>query len=406
LIPVVDDAVVQEVAEQIKKIKAGKRPLATAKLLVFIVLLHRDDLPFPNHRGVADHLGIGVPTVEVMLSHHLGTGFLRLDVRTVPGNNRQRKTVKQHKHYIPSPELLALVWAAETKLASSKGAPMPFAPYVDDDEIIDPEHKSSIQRLTRDLAIAARTMGPKEARFLVDAYYTSQDNRKRAANQARSMEKSEQPEPHILLDWLFEQSRILESQIKRALDEYTQGHIMGEWMRSIVGIGPVISAGMLAHLEGPRPTAGRIYAFAGLAAEGQKPWKSGEKRPYNVQLKTLCWHAGQSFMKLAARPDCYYGHVYRERKVFEQRMNDEGKRTATAAEWVTRVGKTTEAHKHYSAGRLPPSQIDGRARRYAVKLFLSHMNEVWMKKLGVPVAAPFPIGRLGHADYIPPPNAP
>jgi hypothetical protein len=277
-----------------------------------------------------------------------------------------------------------------------------YATYIDDDDVIDPEHKSSIQRLTRDLAMAARIMGPREARFLVDAYYTSQENRKRAANQARSMSKGEQPEPHVLLDWLFEQSRLLEGQIKRALDEYTRAHIMGEWMRGIVGIGPVISAGMLAHLEGPRPTAGKIYAFAGLAADGQKPWKSGEKRPYNVQLKTLCWHAGQSFMKLAARPDCFYGHLYRQRKEFEQRMSDEGKRAATAAEWLPRVGRTTEAFKHYSAGKLPPSQIDGRARRYAVKIFLSHINEVWLKKLGMPVPAPFAIGRLGHTEYIPP----
>jgi hypothetical protein len=174
-------------------------------------------------------------------------------------------------------------------------------------------------------------------------------------------------------------------------------------MRQIVGIGPVISAGLLAHLEGPRPTAGKIYAFAGLAADGQKWWGPGEKRPYNPRLKTLCWHAGQSFMKLAARPDCFYGHIYRERKAFEIKMNEEGKRAEAAAARVNRVKKTTEAYKHYSAGRLPPSQIDARARRYAVKLFLSHLNEVWLTKLGLPVPAPFAIGRLGHVDYIPPP---
>jgi len=48
---------------------------------------------------------------------------------------------------------------------------MAFAAYVDDEEIV--EHIPSIVRLTRDLAAAAQTMGPKEARFLVDAYYTS-----------------------------------------------------------------------------------------------------------------------------------------------------------------------------------------------------------------------------------------
>lgn len=266
------------------------------------------------------------------------------------------------------------------------------------------EHGTAVQRLTRDLARAAATMGAKEARFLVDAYYTSQENRKRAANQARAMERiASGGEPHVLIDWLFEQSRILESQIHRALDGYTQAHIMGAWMRQIVGIGPVISAGILANLETPRSTAGKIYAFAGLAADGQKPWKAGEKRPYNVRLKTVCWHAGQSFMKFSNRDDCFYGRIYRERKAFEQRMNDTGQRAETAKEWLPRVGKTTEAYKHYSAGKLPPSQIDGRARRYAVKLFLSHMNEVWLAKVGLPSPMPFALARLHHSDYIPPP---
>jgi hypothetical protein len=303
---------------------------------------------------------------------------------------------------------------------------MAFAAYVDDDddekiecpscgEVIEiterAASKFAVGRLSRDLLQAAGTMGPKEARFLVDAYYTFQENRKRAHSQALALEKGVKigeaedpvPEPHILVDWLFEQSRILEGQIKRALDAYTKEHVMGEWMRQIVGIGPVIAAGMLANLEGPRPTAGRVYAFAGLAADGQKAWKSGEKRPYNQRLKTLCWHAGQSFMKLAAREDCYYGHLYRERKVFEQMMSDTGKRTADAALWLPRVGKKTQAWGHYAAGHLPPSQIDGRARRYAVKLFLSHMNEVWLLKLGRPIVAPFPIAHQGHTTYIPPP---
>lgn len=281
--------------------------------------------------------------------------------------------------------------------------------YYDMDDDYDlPDLKPAIIRLSRDLAMAARTMGPKEARFLVDAYYTSQENRKRAANQARSMTaKKDKPgtqeEPHVLLDWLHEQARVLEAQIKRALDHYTQAHIMGEWMRQIVGIGPVISAGILAHLEGPRPTAGRIYAFAGLAGDGQKKWGAGEKRPYNVQLKTLCWHAGQSFMKFSGRDDCFYGRIYRERKAFELQMSESGKRSDTAARLVSTVSKTTQAYGHYSAGHLPPSQIDGRARRYAVKLFLSHMNEVWLERLGMEVPKPFALARLHHVDYIPPP---
>lgn len=279
-----------------------------------------------------------------------------------------------------------------------------------EDEDYEPDEfeelAASVSKLGRDLAVAGRTMGPKEARFLVDTYYTFQDNRKRAASQIRSMEKyqGEHKEPHVLLDWVFVQSKVLEGQIKRALNEYTMGHIMGEWMRDIVGIGPVISAGLLANLEEPRSTVGQIYAFAGLAADGQKPWEKGEKRPYNVRLKTVCWHAGQSFMKLANHPDCYYGKFYRQRKEFEQKMSDSGQRAETAAQWLPRIkNKKSPTWGHYSEGHLPPSQIDGRARRYAVKLFLSHMNEEWLRRLGREVPKPFALARLNHVDYIPPP---
>jgi hypothetical protein len=307
---------------------------------------------------------------------------------------------------------------------------MTYAAYIDDDAEID-EHLPSIIRLTQDMAAAAATMGPREARFLVDTYYTFQENRKRAGNQARALEKgvvvpeepdfdpslepelnpAEEPqvvpEPHVLIDWIYQQSKVLEGQIKRSLDKYTQAQVMGGWMRQITGIGPVISAGILANLEQPRPTAGRIYAFAGIAGAGQKPWLAGQKRPYNRRLKVCLWHAGQSFMKLHHRDDCFYGKLYEKRKAFELQMNDTGQRTQAAAEWKAKLDKLkktkSEAYKHYSAGHLPPGHIDARARRWAVKIFISHMNEAWLTKLGRPIPAPFSLARQGHIHYIPPP---
>lgn len=270
------------------------------------------------------------------------------------------------------------------------------------------EHLPSIQRLSRDLSAASRVMGIGEARFLVDQYYTTQNQRKRAKSQALALDKGADvkglhPEPHVLLDWLFEQSSALENQIKRSLNHFTLEHLMGDWMRRVVGIGPVISAGIIAHLETPRETVGKIYQFAGIAGADQKPWKKGELRPYNTRLKTIQWHAGQSFMKFSGREDCFYGHLYRKRKDFEVMMSETGQRAETAKEWLPRVGKATDAYKHYSAGHLPPSQLDGRARRYAVKIFLSHMNEIWLERTGQPIRKPFPLEKLGHSGYIPPP---
>lgn len=257
---------------------------------------------------------------------------------------------------------------------------------------------SGVRRLTKKDLDAARVLTDDEARYLVDYYYLCQDDRKRANNQVRAMtEDSDGPEPSSLVAWLAEQADTLENQIKRALDVYTQAHEMGSWMREIVGIGPVISAGLLAHIDIEKaPTVGHIWRFAGL--DPTLTWDKGQKRPWNAKLKTLCWKTGQSFMKLSNHEKGYYGQLYRQRKDYEIARNDSGTNAALAAELAPKFGKTTEAHGHYMAGHLPPAQIDARARRYAVKQFLADLHGEWFRRhFGTEPPLPYPIAILGHA---------
>lgn len=260
-----------------------------------------------------------------------------------------------------------------------------------------------IKRMSRDIANAAKLISDDEARFLVDAYYTAQDNRIRSNNQVRALDKTQ--EPNEVLQWLTEQEGTMEKQIARALDKYTQEHPMGEWMRGIHGIGPVLAAGLLAHIDIKKAvTAGHIWRFAGL--DPTVKWEKGKKRPFNATLKTLCWKIGQSFMKFSGDEKCFYGKIYLERKQFEMDRNAAGGNKEAAAKMLTekKYDKTTEAYKHLSEGRLPPGQIDARARRYAVKIFLSHLQQVWYKQHhGVDAPKPFAIAILGHAHMIDPP---
>lgn len=259
-----------------------------------------------------------------------------------------------------------------------------------------------IQRLTKDLAKAAITLSDDEARFLVDSFYTMQENRKRSDNQVRSMSA----EPHSVIAWLAEQSDSLENQIKRALDKYSDGKPIGQWMKSIYGIGPVIAAGLLAHIDIKKaPTAGHIYNFCGYNPD--VTWEKGQKRPWNAGFKTLCWKVGQSFMKFSNEDDCFYGKIYKERKKYEIDRNESGGNKEKAAEILTKkkFNKSTDAFKHLSGGKLPPAQIDARARRYAVKMFLSHLQQVWwFLENGEMPPKPYAINKLGHAHYVLPPN--
>jgi hypothetical protein len=250
----------------------------------------------------------------------------------------------------------------------------------------------SVVRLSRDLRAAAATMSAQEARYLVDLYYITQEDRKRSGNQVLAMGE----EPHGVLKWFFDQNETLESQIKGALDKYSEGQEIGRWMKSVLGIGPVIAAGLLAHIDIEKcPTAGHIWRFAGL--DPTVTWGKGEKRPWNASLKTLCWKIGQSFMKLSNRDDCFYGQAYRARKQFEIERNESGGNAETAKALLPKFNKNTEAYKHLSAGKLPPAQIDARARRWAVKLFLSHLQAKWWElHTGKPAPKPYVIDQLGH----------
>lgn len=259
-----------------------------------------------------------------------------------------------------------------------------------------------VVRLSKDLAAAARTLSRDEARFLVDAYYAMQRNRIRAGGQSRALEETK--EPHDVLSWLEQQSEALENQVKRALGKYAESDRLGEWALSVQGIGPVITAGLLAHIDiGRAPTVGHIWRFAGL--DPTQRWEKGAKRPWNASLKVLCWKIGDSFVKVSKKPDATYGRIYRERKEYEIKRNESGELAQQAKEMLERkkFRRETGARESYESGRLPPGHIDARARRYAVKLFLAHYHEVGytlMYNKAPPL--PYPIAHLGHVHKIEP----
>lgn len=262
----------------------------------------------------------------------------------------------------------------------------------------------ALERLGRDILDGMSRLSNQEARFLVDAYYIIQEDRKRSSNQERALGAS--GEPHAVITWFAQQNSVFEKQLARALDAWSDQVEVGRWAKAQHGIGPLISAGLIAHIDITKaPTAGHIWRYAGL--DPTLVWEKGKKRPFNAALKVLCWKIGQSFMKFSNQPKCYYGHVYRKRKEIEVARNAAGKLAEQAAATLARrnYGRDTEAFAHYSAGRLPPAHIDARARRYAVKLFLSHWHDVaYREAFGTAPPAPYPIARLGHAHYLAPPE--
>lgn len=257
----------------------------------------------------------------------------------------------------------------------------------------------SVQRMKRDLRASAKLMTETEARFLVDFYYMTQKNRIRAAHQIRTALVAE--EPCQLLEWVFNQFDTVEKGIKSALKVYALSKEEGKWAMSIHGIGPVITAGLMAHIDVSKAkTAGAVWRFAGM--DPTVTWGVGEKRPWNASLKRLCFLIGDSFMKHRNSDKDIYGKFYEERKKQEIERNDQKLfREQAEKQLTTKNIKDKDLKACLMDGKLPPLQIERRARRYAVKLFLAHYHHVAFEaKFKTPPPKPYAIAILGHAHEI------
>jgi len=285
---------------------------------------------------------------------------------------------------------------------------------------LNEEPSALLRRLRADVRLAASILLPSEQRILVDLYYQSQESRKRAFNQARAAALG----PNEVVILLSAHMLTLEKTIVSALDVSVRQTPLGRWCLAQYGIGPVLTAGLLADIDITKAkTASAIWRYCGL--DPTSIWGKGMKRPWNARLKVLCYKIGVSFLKFSRRPECVYGHLYAGYKQREIALNDSGQHLAEAARMVaTHAWKETTMAIHWYTGcypagttaaimalplvqrepylarvrvpqghglpMLPPAHLDARARRHAVKIFLSHYFEVaYTLHYGTPPAPPY-----------------
>jgi len=261
-----------------------------------------------------------------------------------------------------------------------------------------------VLRLSSDLKESLKQLSPNEARYLVDYYYQLQRDRIRSNLQVRDTQENERVE---VLEWLGDNTRKLEARIKNALGIYAAAQPVGAWSMGVVGVGPVIAAGLLAHIDIEKaPTVGHIYSFAGLVI-GKGKLVKGQKRNWNAELKTLCYKLGESFVKFQNLDGCVYGKLFREKKDQLVAANERGDFAELVETEKLRYGKTTDAYAACAKGQLPQAHIHARARRWVVKMFLSHWHAVaYRYRFGVNPPKPYAIDHLGHAHVIGPENWP
>lgn len=259
----------------------------------------------------------------------------------------------------------------------------------------------------------------------------------------------------------------LEASYNKLMDVCTKRTRSGRWLREVSGVGPALAATFEAYLDVKKGQhASSFQSYCGLN-DHSKPWyskeqakafvknsmleyntdvvtddviikvsadtkwsvdflqshcmdqeyfeKTGEVKysktdlekaitilPFNRNLKTACWKLGDTFVKNANRKSMY-GKIYQQRKAYELAKNENGEYAEFAAQCLQKKNYTGDTRKTYESGKLPLNHIEQRARRYAVKMFISHYFEACYRyTYGQPAERPYPIAHLGHTDYIGP----
>lgn len=99
-------------------------PTQAAKLLAFIVQLHKSKppQPFPPRKQVAAHLEMGVPTIDAAVSSRIAQGYLKKELDWVEGNVANRSSSVQIRYYVPSKDLVELYDAVYGDIARTERA--------------------------------------------------------------------------------------------------------------------------------------------------------------------------------------------------------------------------------------------------------------------------------------------
>ncbi len=318
------------------------------------------------------------------------------------------------------------------------------------------EGLSEVQPIPKELLEEAKIFTREQALAMVGFYYSIQKVRVGTSNKISAGERGADvvAEPG-LIKFLKLDVQATEDRAERGLTNFARNNPLGQWSLQIAGVGPVLAAALLAHIDIYKAKwLGQILSFAGQLdpAHPKMQWKKGCKRPWNAQLKQICWKLGESFRKcsvsgktdaqwmidktllkkaetkgvpiaqlvkekrartekkkVALEGDDYlYVRMYMDRKVLEQERNDRGMFEQQALGMLKEAKDkkraiSDEQREIWSSGKLQPIGIERRASRYAVKMFLSHWHQIGREIFCGEEVKPWVIVHGGHGDYIPPP---
>jgi len=214
-----------------------------------------------------------------------------------------------------------------------------------------------------------------DIRDVAALYEGAQKLRIQLGNRIAAVDRGDsEASPDTLEEWQGWNDRFeaLESDIAAGMTDALEFHPAWPWLQEVKGIGPILSARMLAQIGdiATFDTVSKLWRFAGLAVIDGKAERrvKGEKSHYNGKLKTVMYNVGRGFLKAHGQ----YARFYYEAK---------GHYQAKRPDW-------TKAH------------VDLAAMRKMEKVFLSHLWAVWRSETGLDTRPLWVIQHGGHDGVV------
>jgi hypothetical protein len=201
----------------------------------------------------------------------------------------------------------------------------------------------------------------------------------------------------------------LENYVDGRIATHLKAHPAYPWFSRVKGIG-LENIGKIIELVRIEPeykddgselpyanTISALWKFAGYAPnEDGKAMKckTGEKLPYNSQLRSMCWRVGGSLLRAKGK---FYKYYLSQKEQYQARYEAQDIKIVPAAALPKINGKKNEGNEYISEGH-----IHNMALRKMIKLFLSCLWLKWREGEGLPVTNPYPIDKLGYKSFIDP----
>lgn len=220
-------------------------------------------------------------------------------------------------------------------------------------------------------------------------------------------------------DRLIQMENALEKEIHYEVHEHPLWHF---WLKKIRGMGEMFAAQLIHLITGKKHTmecqrrrdeyfskkevgekreksftcdcpeleierfenVSQLWHYAGLIPGARR--KKGQKADWNPRLRKLMWLIRKSFVM---NKESQYRPWY---EVFRKYEDEKDFICENCEKRDPKATKCSAGHR------------DRKARVKVAKLFLAHLYTKWYELKGLEPPKPYAMARLGHTDYIPPPE--